>query len=84
MDEPRHRNVEEALATEGRVSRSKEILELRYGVEDRLPLLSSILFGLQHVLIMFSAMVATPLVVGQMLDLSAELRSVLFAGVMLG
>jgi uric acid transporter len=84
MDEPRHRNVEEALATEGGVNRSKEILELRYGVEDRLPLLSSILFGLQHVLIMFSAMVATPLVVGQMLDLSAELRSVLFAGVMLG
>jgi NCS2 family nucleobase:cation symporter-2 len=33
---------------------------------------------------MFSAMVATPLVVGQMLDLSSELRSVLFAGVMLG
>ena len=74
---------EESLATEGGLGSAK-IVELRYGVEDRLPLLPSILFGLQHVLIMFSAMMATPLVVGQMLDLSAELRSVLFAGVMLG
>ena len=84
MDEPRHLKVGETLASEGGASSSEEILELRYGVDDRPSFLPSILFGLQHVLIMFSAMIVTPLVVGQMLDLSAELRSVMFAGVMLG
>jgi uracil-xanthine permease len=89
MDQARHlkvgeAKVGEALADERGDSSATEILELRYGVEDRLPLLPSILFGLQHVLIMFSAMIATPLVVGQMLNLSGELRSVMFTGVMLG
>jgi len=84
MDEPPHLRVGGALAAEGGDPGPKEILELQYGVEDRLPLLPSMLFGLQHVLIMFSAMIVTPLVVGQMLDLAPELRSELFAGVMLG
>jgi len=42
------------------------------------------LYGLQHVLIMFSNVMVTPLVLGQVLQLSADLRYVLFSGVMLG
>jgi uracil-xanthine permease len=83
MEETRHFKVGEILASEGGGG-SKDILELRYGVEDRPPTLPSLLFGLQHVLIMFSNMMVTPLVLGQTLDLSPELRSVLFSGALLG
>src|SRR3954462_11948181 len=44
----------------------------------------AVLYGLQHVLIMFSAMIASPLVIGQLLNLSGELRSAMITGVMLG
>jgi NCS2 family nucleobase:cation symporter-2 len=44
----------------------------------------AVLFGLQHVLIMFSAMIASPLVISQLLGLSADLRAAMITGVMLG
>jgi uric acid transporter len=59
-------------------------IALRYGLEDKPPPIAAILFGAQHVLIMFSAMVASPLVIGQLLNLPAELRAALITGVMLG
>jgi uric acid transporter len=61
-----------------------EMLTFRYGLEDKPPVVQAFLFGLQHVLIMFSAMVASPIVIGQLLGLSQELRSALITGVMLG
>jgi xanthine permease len=60
------------------------MLELRYGLEDRPGAVPSFLFGLQHVLVMFTAMIASPLVIGQLLNLSPELRATMVTGVMLG
>jgi Permease family len=59
-------------------------IALRYGLEDKPSPIEAILYGAQHVLIMFSAMVASPLVIGQLLNLPAELRAALITGVMLG
>jgi len=75
--------VGKSLASEGGLD-AKELVELRYGVDDKLPLGQLMLYGLQHVLIMFSNVMVTPLVLGQVLDLSTDLRYVLFSGVMLG
>ena len=61
-----------------------DVLTLRYGLEDRPPVLPSLTYGLQHVLIMFSAMIASPLVIGQLLNLSSDLRAAMITGVMLG
>ena len=60
------------------------ILELRYGLEDRPAAIPSILFGLQHVLIMFTAMIAAPLVISQLLGLPGQMRTTMLSGVMLG
>jgi uracil-xanthine permease len=60
------------------------ILELRYGLEDKPAAIPSILFGLQHVLIMFTAMIAAPLVISQLLGLSGQMRTTMVSGVMLG
>jgi len=60
------------------------MLELRYGLEDKPGAVPAILFGLQHVLVMFTAMIASPLVIGQLLNLSPELRATMVTGVMLG
>jgi len=60
------------------------ILELRYNLEDRPGPVPSFLFGLQHVLVMFTAMIVSPLVIGQLLNLSAETRTTMITGVMLG
>jgi len=63
---------------------SAEILKLRYGLEERLTLVPALIFGLQHVLVVFAAMIAAPLVIGQILDLPPEIRSGMMSGVMLG
>jgi uracil-xanthine permease len=60
------------------------MLELRYKLEDKPEPFAAILFGLQHVLVMFTAMVAAPLVIGQLLNLSPDLRATMLTGVMLG
>ena len=59
-------------------------LSLRYRLEDRPPPIASFLFGLQHVLIMFTAMIASPLVIGSLLNLPPDLRGSMMTGVMLG
>src|SRR3954449_6259732 len=82
MDQTAHTKVGNALAEEA--PGAADVLTLRYGVEDKPPAGRAVLYGLQHVLIMFSAMVASPLVIGQLLGLSAELRSAMITGVMLG
>jgi uric acid transporter len=83
MEKLVHSRVGENLASEGE-SDAKELLELRYGIDDRLPFPQLMLYGLQHVLIMFSNVMVTPLVLGQALDLPADSRYALFSGVMLG
>src|SRR5579864_1133098 len=59
-------------------------LSLRYRLEDRPPPIASFLYGVQHILIMFTAMIASPLVIGGMLNLPPELRGSMMTGVMLG
>src|SRR5690349_14937012 len=71
------------MAGEGEQS-GVAILKLRYALEDKPGALATALFGLQHVLIMFVAMIAAPLVIGQLLDLPADQRSNMLTGVMLG
>ena len=83
MEMSKQANVGELLAEEGNAPRNGTVA-LRYGLEDKPSPIAAILFGAQHVLIMFSAMVASPLVIGQLLDLPAELRAALISGVMLG
>lgn len=68
----------------GEAGSAATFLDLRYKLEDRPSPPAALLFGLQHVLIMFTAMIAAPLVVGQMLNLSADLRATMLTGVMLG
>ena len=60
------------------------LLRLRYGVEDKPPPVQLVLFGLQHVLIMFVAMVTPALTIGQLLDLPQEIRVTLVSSCMLG
>ncbi len=75
--------VGSALAAEGGRT-GVTILKLRYALEDKPGALASALFGLQHVLVMFTAMIAAPLVIGQLLNLPPDLRTTMLTGVMLG
>jgi uracil-xanthine permease len=76
--------VGSALSGEGVAASGVDILNLRYGLEDKPGAVPTVLFGLQHVLVMFTAMIAAPLVIGQLLNLSPELRTTMITGVMLG
>ena len=78
-----HEKVEAALAREDERA-GVDVLELRYNLEDRPGPVPSFLFGLQHVLVMFTAMIVSPLVIGQLLNLPAETRNIMITGVMLG
>ena len=60
------------------------ILKLRYALEDKPGAVATALFGVQHVLVMFTGMIAAPLVIGQLLDLPPELHTNMLTGVMLG
>ncbi len=82
---PEHGRIRGVLAEEGAPARTDLlVLSLRYRLEDKPPPVESFLFGLQHVLIMFTAMMASPLVIGGLLNLSPELRGSMMTGVMLG
>ena len=59
-------------------------LALRYGLEDRPAPLPTLLFALQHVMIMFGAMLASPLAIGQALNLPPDGRAAMITGVMFG
>jgi uracil-xanthine permease len=82
---PEHDRVGSLLAEEGAPAGTNLLaLSLRYKLEDRPPLVASFLFGLQHVLIMFTAMIASPLVIGGLLNLPPDQRGFMITGVMLG
>src|ERR1700692_4038398 len=76
--------VGRVLVEEGTGRAGVSILNLRYGLEDKPGPVPAVLFGLQHVLVMFTAMIAAPLVIGQLLNLTPELRATMVTGVMLG
>jgi uracil-xanthine permease len=78
-----HQRIGTVLAEDAALSPSA-VVEFRYGLEDKPPAIPAFLYALQHVLIMFTAMIASPLVIGQLLNLSPELRAALVTGVMLG
>ena len=82
---PEHDRIGSMLAEEGAPAGAKLLVQsLRYRLEDRPTPITSFLFGLQHVLIMFTAMIASPLVIGGLLNLSPDLRGSMMTGVMLG
>jgi uracil-xanthine permease len=82
---PEHDRIGSMLAEEGAPAGANLlVLSLRYRLEDRPSPITSFLFGLQHVLIMFTAMIASPLVIGGMLNLPPDQRGSMMTGVMLG
>ena len=82
---PEYDRIGGMLAEEGTdVGTNVLVLSLRYGLEDRPPPVASFLLGLQHVLIMFTAMIASPLVISNLLNLPPDLRGSMMTGVMLG
>jgi uracil-xanthine permease len=82
---PGHDRIGSMLAEEGAPAGTNVlVLSLRYRLEDRPPAIASFLFGFQHVLIMFTAMIASPLVIGGLLNLPADQRGFMMTGVMLG
>jgi uric acid transporter len=82
---PGHDRIGSMLVEEGAPAGTNLLVHsLRYRLEDRPPPIASFLFGLQHVLIMFTAMIASPLVIGGLLNLPADLRGSMMTGVMLG
>ena len=80
-----HERVGSLLADAG-VDRRVDVLTLplRYRLEDKPPPVVSFLFGLQHVLIMFTAMIASPLVISDLLNLPPAMRNAMMTGVILG
>jgi xanthine permease len=57
---------------------------LTYGLEERPPLGSSLIFGLQHVLVMFSPMIGEPFIIGAILGLPPGVVAIMLAATMLG
>jgi uracil-xanthine permease len=83
--EPGHDRIGSMLVEEGAPAGTNLLVHsLRYRLEDRPPLIPSFLFGFQHVLIMFTAMIASPLVIGSMLNLPPDQRGFMMTGVILG
>ena len=76
--------VSAATGLEGGGGGGAGVLSLRYGLEDRPAPPPAAIYGLQHVLIMFPAMITSPLVISQQLNLPADLRATLISGVILG
>ena len=82
---PEHDRIGSMLVEEGAPAGTNLLVHsLRYRLEDRPPPITSFLFGVQHVLIMFTAMIASPLVIGGMLNLPPDQRGSMMTGVMLG
>lgn len=59
-------------------------IKLRYGLEDRVGPIKSVIFGFQHVLVMFTAMVGSPLVIAQLLNLPPATRATMITACMFG
>ncbi len=60
------------------------ITQLTYQLNDYPGFGKSLLYGIQHVLVMFTAMVGMPIIVANALNLSPELRTVIINATMIG
>ena len=59
-------------------------VKLDYKLNDYPGPVKTALFGIQHVLVMFTAMVGGPLIVARLLNLSDETRIAMVSGTMIG
>jgi uracil-xanthine permease len=59
-------------------------VELELNIDDYPGVTKTALFGIQHVLVMFTAMVGGPLIVARLLDLPPDTRAALITGTMIG
>ena len=59
-------------------------VKLELEIDDYPGVTKTALFGLQHVLVMFTAMVGGPLIVARLLDLPPDTRIALITGTMIG
>ncbi len=57
---------------------------LTYGIDSRPGTLRTIVLGLQHVLVMFTAMVGSPLIIARSLQLTSSQTALMVSGCMLG
>lgn len=62
----------------------KSLVQLEYGLDDYPGKLRSSLLGIQHVLVMFTAMIGMPLIIASALNLPMEQSVQMVTGVMLG
>lgn len=62
---------------------SQGLVKLEYGIEDRPPLGLSMVFGFQHVLVMFSAMIGEPLIIAGILKLPMDVTAILISASMI-
>ena len=68
----------------GRGHGERGFTKLDYQLEDYPGAVKTVLFGIQHVLVMFTAMVGGPLIVARLLNLPPDTRVTMITGTMIG
>jgi uric acid transporter len=76
-----HTDAEHQLLSQ---ARADDALKVGYSLDEPLGFVEALIFGLQHVLVVLPAMIAAPLVIGQLLNLELGIRNALITGAMLG
>jgi uric acid transporter len=71
-------------AGHGALEGERGFAKLDYQLEDFPGLIKTLLFGIQHVLVMFTAMVGGPLIVARLLNLPPNTRVTMITGTMVG
>ena len=73
-----------AVPEHGGHGSDRGFVKLDYELNDYPGAVKTALFGIQHVLVMFTAMVGGPLIVGRILNLSDDTRILMVSGTMIG
>jgi len=76
--------VEAAIPEHGAHGAERGFAKLDFELNDYPGVVKTSLFGIQHVLVMFTAMVGGPLIVGRLLNLPEETRILMVSGTMIG
>jgi len=76
--------VEAAIPAPGAHGGERGFTKLDFELNDYPGVVKTSLFGIQHVLVMFTAMVGGPLIVGRLLNLPEETRILMVSGTMIG
>ena len=74
----------DASKTAEATTEDRGFTKLEFQLNDYPGPVKTVLFGIQHVLVMFTAMVGGPLIVARLLDLPAETRIDMITGTMIG